>query len=533
MTHAASADATNGAVAAPGDAAREAEAYTLDERSLLQSKRLETLVRWALGALTAITFLSAALIAIAHISDRYNVNHVSGTWMALAQDVREGTLYRPLFEDGVFGGTWYTPLQFVLEGGGALVTGEYIVSGKLIAYATAIALLWLLYVMLRRVGCSRLASGALLATVVLTPAGLFSFTAIRGDTLPLLLQLGALFAISRGITKRSLMVAGLLCALAISAKLAAVWAPIAIVLWLFFRERKALGRFLASFVVSTIVVLGIFELWSGGRMTDVVLGVATSGNSNSESPPAAFSRLFDLLVSHAGPIWLLLPFAFLALVVAVSQRRLTLYQVAFLVELPLLVVVMADPGSDFNHLIDLTVLTALVVGELWVRAAGREREVSALGLAIVLAMIFGAANEYRQSLKGDVKDSAKMLLKGDSTQYPTHPLAGFVKENDRILSEDPAVPLLLDQRPLLVDAVSVRRVGLDHPAWLASLERRLDGRYFDKVVLIHPVEDKGWYDERNFGAGVRDAIARDYRLVAKVDRRPLTYWVYAPRSSGA
>jgi hypothetical protein len=194
---------------------------------------------------------------------------------------------------------------------------------------------------------------------------------------------------------------------------------------------------------------------------------------------------------------------------------------------------MADPGSDFNHLIDLTVLTALVVGELWVRAAGREREVSALGLAIVLAMIFGAANEYRQSLKGDVKDSAKMLLKGDSTQYPTHPLAGFVKENDRILSEDPAVPLLLDQRPLLVDAVSVRRVGLDHPAWLASLERRLDGRYFDKVVLIHPVEDKGWYDERNFGAGVRDAIARDYRLVAKVDRRPLTYWVYAPRSSGA
>ena len=80
-------------------------------------------------------------------------------------------------------------------------------------------------------------------------------------------------------------------------------------------------------------------------------------------------------------------------------------------------------------------------------------------------------------------------------------------------------------------ALSVRRVGLDHPAWVASLERRLDGRYFDKVVLIHPVEDKGWYDERNFGAAVRDAIARDYRLVAKVDRRPLTYWVYAPRTA--
>jgi hypothetical protein len=533
MTHAASADATNGAVAAPGDTAREAEAYTLDERSLLQSKRLETLVRWALGALTAITFLSAALIAIAHISDRYNVNHVSGTWMALAQDVREGTLYRPLFENGVFGGTWYTPLQFVLEGGGALVTGEYIVSGKLIAYATAIALLWLLYVMLRRVGCSRLASGALLATVVLTPAGLFSFTAIRGDTLPLLLQLGALFAISRGITKRSLMVAGLLCALAISAKLAAVWAPIAIVLWLFFRERKALGRFLASFVVSTIVVLGIFELWSGGRMTDVVLGVATSGNSNSESPPAAFSRLFDLLVSHAGPIWLLLPFAFLALVVAVVAAPAD--------ALPGGVPRGAAPARgrhgrprlglqppDRPHGAD---------------GARRRRALGAGGGPRARGLGARPGDRARDDLRGRqrvpaVAQGRRQGLRENAAQGRFDPVpdapARRLREGER---PDPVRGPGRPAPPRPAAAPRGRGLrpasGARPPAWLASLERRLDGRYFDKVVLIHPVEDKGWYDERNFGAGVRDAIARDYRLVAKVDRRPLTYWVYAPRSSGA
>src|SRR6187401_2643114 len=73
-----------------------------------------TLIRAGLACMTVITFASALLVALVHVDDRYNVNHVSGTWIALAADLRDGTLYRPLFEDGSFGGTWYTPLQFVL-----------------------------------------------------------------------------------------------------------------------------------------------------------------------------------------------------------------------------------------------------------------------------------------------------------------------------------------------------------------------------------------------------------------------------------
>ncbi len=516
--------------AASKDAAVATESASTESGRVRDTELVAALLRWGLLAMSAVTFLSAILIAAAHISDRYNVNHVSGTWLALASDARAGTIYRPLFENGVFGGTWYMPLQFVLQAGASAVTGEYIVSGKLLAYATAIALLAVTYVLLRRVGCSRLMAAALVSTVLLTPAGLFAATAIRGDSLPLLLQLAAVGLVANSTSRRAILVAGALCALAIMAKLAAVWAPVAIVIWLFVRERRRLVDFVGVFAGSLVALLAVFELASDGRMSDTLLAVGGAGNSGS-SPVASVSRIFDLLVRDAGPIWLLLPFALMAIALAAGERRLSLYQLALLAQLPLLVIVFSDPGSDFNHLVDLTVVTVLVVGELWVRSGEHGRELTALGAAIAIALLLGAADAYRQSLKSEVADAAKTLAGRQADAYPTNPLKGYVKKSDRILSEDPMVPLLLGQRPLLLDAVSLRRVGLDHPEWIESLRSRIAAKKFNEVVLVHPIEDSSWYGERNFGPVIRDEIRRDYRLVAKVSNRPLDYWVYAPRGS--
>ena len=480
--------------------------------------------------MAAITFLSAGLIALAHIDDRYNVNHVSGTWMALAADVRHGTLYRPLFDDGVFGGTWYTPLQFVLQAGASFLTGEWIVSGKLLAYATAAALLTLVYVLLRRLGCSRVVAAALVSAILLSQAGIFAATSIRGDTLPLLLQVAAVALVARSLSTRALVAAGVLCALAITAKLAAVWAPVTIIVWLILRARRGLRPYLVSFATSLILLLGAFELWSGGRMSETLLAVGGSGNSEASSPLAGLPRLFDFLVRTAGPAWLLLPFALLALLLALGERRLSIWQLAFLIELPLLALVLADPGSDFNHLVDLVVLTVLVIGEFWARLEPRPGEVSALGAAIALALLLGGADSYRQVLQSDTADAAKSLLGRSALEYPTNPLQRYVSDEDTVLSEDPAIPVLRDQTPVLLDAVSVRRVGLDHPDWLADLEQRIQRGTFDKIVLVHPATDDLWYGERNFGSTIQRAIESDYRLLARVENEPLDYWVYVPRS---
>ena len=43
----------------------------------------------------AIAVGSWLLVAVAHVRDAYGVDHVAGTWLALAQRRGEGTLYPP------------------------------------------------------------------------------------------------------------------------------------------------------------------------------------------------------------------------------------------------------------------------------------------------------------------------------------------------------------------------------------------------------------------------------------------------------
>src|SRR5512132_3924697 len=96
----------------------------------MPSSRLQTVLVWAAGILGVASLVSWLLVAAAHVDDAYEVDHVAGGWMALAEYLTHGTLY-PSFFDGVhYGGTRYMPLQIALHGGLARITGEYLVSGK-------------------------------------------------------------------------------------------------------------------------------------------------------------------------------------------------------------------------------------------------------------------------------------------------------------------------------------------------------------------------------------------------------------------
>src|SRR6476646_10465969 len=92
----------------------------------------------------------------------------------------------------------------------SFATGEYLVSGKLLAYCIAVALFTLLYVSLRRIGCRAALSAALVASVLAAPTGLLAAEGIRGDALPVVLQLAALVLVARGVSRRRLVAAGVL-----------------------------------------------------------------------------------------------------------------------------------------------------------------------------------------------------------------------------------------------------------------------------------------------------------------------------------
>jgi len=518
----------------PRDVAAERR-WTMPRARLAEDRVVDIVLTLLLAGLTLVTLASAALLAVVHVDDRYQVNQASGAWLALAQDLHDGTLYRPFFEHGYYGWSGYMPLQVVGQAGLSFVTGEFLVSGKLFTYAVGALLLALVYVLVRKLGCGRLLALALVAMVVATPTGLLALTGIHGDSLPLLLQLSAVALVWRSTSRLSVSVAGALCALALLAKFTAVWAPLAIVIWLLMKHRQRLVAFLASSVVVGLSGLLIFELASSGRLTTNLREVFAGGGASSEgSLSGGVSTFFDLAVSRAGAAWLLFPIALLAIVSALSRRRPTLFQLSLAFAVPTVIVVLGNPGADFNQLIDFTVLTALVVAELVA-----DRDVALLGRTaattlVAVVLVLGIAQSFRVSMKSDVAQAVKVLAGRGSNGYAKEPLAGVVGRGDTLLSEDPSLPVILGERPVVLDSVGLRRLAARHPDWIARLTRRLDEGQFAKVVLIKPVEDEAYYRDISMGPAVRAAIARNYRLLVQKAAPPVPgYWVYVPKSPGA
>jgi len=177
---------------------------------------------WALVGVAALVFAAWLFLAVAHVDDRFQLDHVSGARMALARYFDEGTLYPELYEDGFYGGTRYMPVPIVLHGFLAELTGEYLLSGKLLSYAGMIGLLAAMFVLLRRQGCPVPIALALPAFVLTTQTGLAAGMDIRGDALPLLLQVLAVGIVAGTSRPAPTVAAAALAAIALLSKTSAV-----------------------------------------------------------------------------------------------------------------------------------------------------------------------------------------------------------------------------------------------------------------------------------------------------------------------
>jgi hypothetical protein len=462
------------------------------------------------------------LVAAAHVCDSYGVDHVSGTWLALAQRMGEGTLYPPLYDGESLGGTRYMPIPIVLHGGLGLLIGDYLVAGKLIAYTMMAALLVVVVLVLRRERCPFPVAALLTATLFVTGTGLIAATWIRHDTLPVILQLLAVALVAHSTSRKTLLAAGTLCALALAAKLSAMWAPIAIGLWLFVRERSRVAPFAATFIGVAVGLLGAVEVITHGRLTDNVVELALAGSRGFDSFEREQLRIRLIFGDGLGPVRVLVVLALLVVATSVWRRRTTLYEVSLAVSLPVLAVVLTDHGAWSNHLLDLQVLSVVVLGTTWATLGSLART----GV-VVLALATGIL-AYADRVQP--VEAAQALVDADSSRLPD--VARHLDPRMKLLSEDPYVPILLGQRPVVLDAFMLWSVARkDHEA-RDDLVRRLDTREFDAIVLFDRPEARStspdvrwWYDRQDFGPEIVDAIERNYRLSSAVGGD----WIYVPR----
>jgi hypothetical protein len=472
-------------------------------------------------------------LAMLHVRDDYRVTHVQGVWIAAAEAARAGQLYPPLFDGEHYAGTRYMPLAILVNAVAAALAGDPLMGGKILAAILMAVLLGLALVLLRGFSCPWPLAFALASAVVATAVGLQAGTTIGGDLLPVVLQVGALVAVTRARSGAAAASAGILAGLALASKLTGLWAILGIVTWMAARRQwRAAVTCAAAAVAAAALVLGAVQLFTHGRLLDHLQAFWLAGVHGlfSVALRGPNQILYNLLASASGVV-VLLPLVALGALLSRSWRQLPLTHVAFAYAVLLLLVVYADVGTGSNQLLDLVVLTVLAAGHL---AGGaivttEPRTGPILTLAVAVTVIWAAGVDLVRTVGFDVRRAVIATRSGAATPPAATVVAGMIGADEEVLAEDPLIYVASRRRPLLMDAFMLTRLDRTHPQWVDPLIAKIAARRFGLVVLVVSLEDRSldfWWNDYHLGARVANALRASY----KFDRLVGRYYLYRPVS---
>jgi hypothetical protein len=498
---------------------------TRPPRTPADSGSATVLLKVALASLGIAVLASWLFLAVVHVDDRFNVGWVEGSKMALAQSAEAGVLYPPLYDGDRYGGTRFMPIPILLHAGAAQLTSEYLISGKLVAYGSAGLLLGLTFMVLIRMPVPVPVALALTAGVLATHPGLLAATTVQGDGLSVFFQLAAVAVLASSKQRPATLAAAALCTLAISSKLSAVWAPLAISIWLLARDRRRLLLFLAALVLILLGMFAIFQLVTDGRLLANLTELSFAGVEGVSDVLRSPLRLLDLVIDAAPVLLVLAPFALFAEPIIGGRSEVSIYYLALLAAILTLLVVLSDRGALDNHLLDITVLTLIVVGRVWSLTARREPSPRLLPPILAFAVLWGVAVSAVVEMRVDLQQTVASLIRGERTSTSDHEsLARLIGPQQTLLAEDPSVPLALGRTPVVLDAWALLRMARTHPDWVGDLVSKIEHQAFDKVVLVYPLSFQAWYRDIHFGQGIAEAIQTSYRFAGN----HAGYYVYVP-----
>jgi hypothetical protein len=501
---------------------------------------LASAIRLTNACASPVLVVVTALLAVTHLRDRYRVNETFSVWSSLASSAAHGDAY-PALRDGLgnLAGTRYGPLPIAVQSLVRRAWHDDIGAQKLVSLVWLVALVVVMATLLRRGGLRRSLVVAIPLMLLATPIGAKEALTGHHDALAALLQVGCLAwfvsATRSDGHRKALVVAGILGALALLVKVTAVAAPLAVMICLVRRRRGALVGFASTLGVTLVAGVAATQWWTDGRYLDNIVGTA----GDRQQPLSTLTDGVARLAFHVGamtlPVVITLLVAGLLFWLAPWRPQLTSavpapYLIALAISLGTVTVMYTDPGIFDNHLLEPMALALLIAGMMiaaldhrpsrssaeraHAERAHAERAHAAVRSTVAILSLIGAA-----TLLGDVKAVAT------GAEYGRVPLAGVFPADAHVLSSDPAFDLSRGRRPVVMDPFMARRLFFAHPDWETELVERIDSREFTAVVLNAAVDNRYWFTHAIFGAAVRDAIDRNYRLSDHVEGM----FVYMPR----
>jgi len=461
------------------------------------------------AVLTAMVLVVDALVSLA--SGTY-LNLGSGVWLALARDTHDGVFYRPLWNGSEYGGTRYFPMLFLLSAGvmrtgvNAVTAGVTVSMAGLVMLATAVA------VLLKRLAVP---SPFVLLGTALSIAPYFvhqTAFAVRCEPIAAAFAIFGLAALTplemRAASNPRLLIAATLFVAAFMTKITCVYAPAAATMALLFARRPAAAIKLGTLTAAgALLALGMVHVVSEGRALESFRACALAGSSLlSLLSPVAVTRALQLIgTSHL----LTVVFVLVALALLAAPRTLVTLPVLYLLSASAITaVIFTSPGTILTSQIVDAYVAAVVVLTISIGSqvgAGR-----VAGFAVLTALTLWTAGQ-------NVARTATMIEQGAirSGRQERQQLIAAVNEcSGSLISESPLVPILADQRPVLLDPFAFHVVSLNRPEVGRDLVERIRRREFACLILEQdPATPRGhaWYSNVNLTEAVRDAILESYR----------------------
>jgi hypothetical protein len=477
-------------------------------------------------ALRASSVVAAALLvvvaagrAVAHRADLSAIGHITGVWVALGRYCNEGVFYPPLEADGYFAGTRYMPVLFSLIAGLARAAGDYLVAAKLAALVSVALLLGVVLAAARRITGRWGDALALAGLVVAFPEGLSELLAPNADALAAALGVWGLLVIDGDRPGRwRAWAAAALFILALGTKFSSVAAPAAAAVVLFRAGRRQAVGFAAACGVLGLVGLLSVQWLSDARFLDNLRSLGSGGMSFESIRIGPARVAFALRLTPW--LGLVLPLALLTSFWNYRTGRFGLWDWYLLFTAATVYVIFTSPGTGVNHLLELEVAAVLVLARAlapWPAGgpAYREPLVRAAVLAVLLAGLYGATLPWCEPQADAISPRA---------------VAEALPPNPRLLAEDATIPVVLGQRPVVMDPFSFQVLAGRGRVDDSGLVRSIRRHEFGAMVLLGRIDRPGesLCPRFHFGPRVTRAIQEAYRF----DRRAGNYFVFVPNEGG-
>lgn len=403
----------------------------------------------------------------------------SGVWIGLADDTAHRMFYRPLWSEPGTGGTRYMPLFFLLHAGLIKLGFAPVSAGVALTLLSVGALLVAMVVLLRRLGVS--GSGRWFAALLLLGTVSFQLMllTVRGDFLAAALNLAGVAVTLEARERpqrRLLWFAAALFAAAFLTKLTTLFGLAAMVGWLLSQKEHRLALRLGG-ASTLLMVTGalLANRASEGRMLNSFRAVADGGitfDSALQGPVRFATECVHDPLSIVLFVTALIAGASLS---RDARGRPVIWIGAITCATTL--VIFLSPGTAANHLIDLQAAAVLVIA-VALTQSGVARRWAGVGTFLLIVGMVATWIPGVPSIHRFFEREGWPRIAGVKEFY-----SRFNAQARPMLSEDPVIPIIGGDRPIVGDWFNLRLMWRNDPQKRREMLERVRTEEFGSVVL--------------------------------------------------